>query len=43
MAMACNLDIFLGKPADLGAQWIVDGQKLSKLEGCSNSDKIASM
>ena len=41
--MACNLDIFLGEPADLDATWIVGVQNLSKFEACYNSDKIASM
>ena len=27
MAMACNLNIFLGKSADLDAKWIIDDQK----------------
>ena len=41
--MACNLDRFLGEPADLDAKWIADVQNLSKFEACYNSDKIASM
>ena len=41
--MACILDRFLGEPANLDAEWIVDVQNLSKFEACCNSDKIASM